>query len=113
MPKRGSGPSLREEMEGDHTPPSALARFERENLPPQILFPPDGAEVWKDQEHTSFVLSAQGRGRLAWYVDGRPLGRNVAGDAVWRPGQEGFYTLSVVDAAGLTAKSQVRVMSPE
>ncbi len=113
MPKRGSGPSLREEVPGDHTPPSALARFERENVPPHILFPPDGAEVWKDQEHTSFVLSAQGRGKLVWYVDGRPLGRNVAGDAVWRPGQEGFYTLSVVDAAGLTAKSQVRVMSPE
>ena len=113
MPKRGSGPTLREEQPGDHMPPSALARFERENAPPHILFPPDGAEVWKDEEHTSFVLSAQGRGRLVWYVDGRPLGRNVAGDAVWRPGQEGFYTLSVVDEAGRAAKSQVRVMSPE
>jgi penicillin-binding protein 1C len=113
MPKRVSGPSLRDEAPGGHTPPSALARFERENLPPHILFPPDGAEVWKDEEHTSYVLSAQGHGQLAWYVDGRPLGRNVAGDAVWRPGLEGFYTLSVVDTAGRTTKSRVRVMSTE
>jgi len=113
MPKRTTGPSLREDQPGQHLPPSALARFERESMPPMIMFPPDGAEVWKDQEHTSFVLSAEGRGRLAWYVDGKPLGRNVAGDAVWRPSLAGFYVLSVVDDAGRTAKSHVRVMSPE
>jgi penicillin-binding protein 1C len=59
------------------------------------------------------VLSAEGHGRLAWYVDGKALGRNVAGDAVWRPGQAGFYELHVVDEAGRTAKSRVRVMSPD
>ncbi len=113
MPKRSNGPSLREDQPGQHLPPSALARFERENAPPMIMFPPDGAEIWKDQEHTSFVLSAEGRGRLTWYVDGKPLGRNVAGDSVWRPSLAGFYVLSVVDEAGRTAKSRVRVLSPE
>jgi penicillin-binding protein 1C len=113
MPKRNAGPSLLEENPDDHLPPSALARFERENVPPQILFPPDGAEVWKDGEHTSFVLVAEGRGHLAWYVDGKPLGRNVAGDTVWRPGVAGFYTVSVVDAGGLTSKARVRIMSPD
>jgi penicillin-binding protein 1C len=113
MPKRNAGPSLLEENPDDHMPPSALARFERENVPPQILFPPDGAEVWKDGEHTSFVLVAEGRGHLAWYVDGKPLGRNVAGDTVWRPGVAGFYTVSVVDAGGLTSKARVRIMSPD
>ena len=112
MPKRGSGPALHEDRPGQHLPPDALARFERENAPPHIMFPPDGAEVWKDAEHVSYVLSAEGQGRLAWYVDGKPLGRNVAGDAVWRPGQAGFYELHVVDEAGRTAKSRVRVMSP-
>jgi penicillin-binding protein 1C len=113
MPKRNAGPSLLEENPDDHLPPSALARFERENVPPQILFPPDGAEVWKDGEHTSFVLVAEGRGHLAWYVDGKPLGRNVAGDTVWRPGVAGFYTVSVVDAGGLTSMARVRIMSPD
>ena len=113
MPKRSTGPSLHQELPGQHLPPDALARFEQENAPPHILFPPDGGEVWKDTEHVSYVLSAEGHGRLTWYVDGRPLGRNVAGDAVWRPGQAGFYELHVVDEAGRTAKSRVRVMSSE
>ena len=112
LPKRSTGPSLREEIAGTHTPPSALARFERQNAPPQIFFPPDGAEVWKDGEHSSFVLSAQGRGKLAWYVDGKPLPHNVAGDTVWRPADVGFYEIQVVDDAGRTTKARVRVMSP-
>ncbi len=111
-PRRSSGPPLREEIAGGHVPPSALARFERQNAPPQILFPPDGAEVWKDEEHTSFVLAAEGRGKLAWYVDGKALARNVAGDSVWRPRDSGFYELFVVDDAGRTAKSRVRIMTP-
>lgn len=113
LPARTSGPSLREEISGKGAPPSALARFERANAPPQIFFPPDGAEVWKDGEHTSFVLSAQGRGTLAWYVDGKPLARNVAGDTVWRPADAGFYVVQVVDEAGRATKARVRVMSPE
>lgn len=111
-PKRSSGPPLREETPGEHVPPSALARFERENAPPQILFPPDGAEVWKDGEHMSFVLSAEGRGKLEWYVDGKPLGRNVAGDTVWRPSDAGFYELHVVDGNGRSSKSHVRIRTP-
>lgn len=112
-PKRSSGPPLREDIPGEHVPPPALARFERENAPPQILFPPDGAEVWKDSEHTSFVLAAEGRGKLEWYVDGKPLARNVAGDAIWRPRDAGFYELNVVDSNGHTTKSRVRIRTPE
>jgi hypothetical protein len=37
----------------------------------------------------------------------------VAGDTVWRPGVAGFYTVSVVDAGGLTSKARVRIMSPD
>jgi penicillin-binding protein 1C len=90
-----------------------LARFERGNAPPHILFPPDGAEVWKDEEHTSFARAAQGNGRLAWYVDGKPLARNVAGDAIWRPREAGFYEVSVVDRSGRAARSRIRVTTPE
>lgn len=112
-PKRSSGPPLREEDPNDRAPPPALARFEHENAPPQILFPPDGAEVWKDAEHTSFVLAAEGRGNLNWYVDGKPLGHNVAGDTVWRPADAGFYELHVVDTKGHTATSRVRIRTPD
>jgi penicillin-binding protein 1C len=112
-PVRPSGPPLREADSPDHAPPAPLARFERENAPPHILFPPHGAEVWSDSEHKSFVLAAEGHGRLAWYVDGKPLSRNVAGDTVWRPAEAGFYNLSVVDPAGRTARSRVRVKTPE
>ena len=112
-PSRPSGPPVREDDPSDHSPPAPLARFERENIPPNILFPPDGAEVWKDDEHTSFVLAAEGHGRLAWYIDGKPLARNVTGDPVWRPNEAGFYELSVVDPNGRTAKSRVRIKTPE
>ncbi|MDR2216441.1 MAG: hypothetical protein LBE59_11465, partial [Nevskiaceae bacterium] len=112
LPSRASGPPLRAEETTDHTPPLPLARFERQNAPPAILFPPDNAEVWKDGEHNSFTLVAEGRGRLTWYVDGKPLARNIAGDAVWQPREVGFYQIAVVDPAGRTARSRVRVMSP-
>jgi penicillin-binding protein 1C len=112
-PVRPSGPPLREGDSPGRTPPAPLVRFERDNTPPHILFPPDGAEVWSDNEHRSFVLAAEGHGRLAWYVDGKPLGRNVAGDTVWRPAVAGFYDLSVVDPAGRAARSRVRVKTPE
>jgi penicillin-binding protein 1C len=112
-PARPSGPPLRDGDSIDHTPPAPLSRFERQSAPPHILFPPNGAEIWKDEEHTSFVLAAEGHGRLAWYVDGRPLVRNVAGDAVWRPREPGFYDLRVVDPKGRTARSRVRIKTPE
>lgn len=111
-PKRSFGPPLREDRSGDRLPPPALARFERENAPPQIMFPPDGAEVWKDREHTSFVLSAQGHGKLTWYVEGKPLSTNIAGDTIWRPQDAGFYELYVVDSNGRTARSHIRIRTP-
>ncbi len=112
-PHRPSGLQLREGDQGDQAPPAPLARFDRENAPPHILFPPDGAEVWKDEEHTDYVLAAEGHGRLAWYVDGKPLRRNVAGDTIWRPVEPGFYDLRVVDPAGRTARARVRIKTPD
>jgi penicillin-binding protein 1C len=111
-PQRGSGPSLRDQETLEKKPPAPLARFERESAPPHILFPPDNAEVWSDHEHRSFVLAAEGHGRLAWYVDGAPLDRNAAGDVVWRPAEAGFYSLTVVDPAGRATRTRVRVRTP-
>jgi penicillin-binding protein 1C len=94
-------------------PPQPLARFGRESASPRVLFPPDGAELWSDQEHRDFVLVAEGRGRLTWYVAGRPVDRNLAGESVWRPLGPGFYTLSVVDSEGRTTTTKVRVETAE
>jgi penicillin-binding protein 1C len=112
-PQRPSALPLREAEDGDHSAPMPMARFERDTAPPNILFPPDGSEVWKDEEHASFVLAAEGHGKLAWYVDGAPLLRNVTGDTVWKPREPGFYDLSVVDLNGRTAKARVRIKTPE
>ncbi|MDZ4762720.1 MAG: penicillin-binding protein 1C [Alphaproteobacteria bacterium] len=112
-PPRSTGPSVQAPASDDHTPPAPLTRFERENAPPHILFPPHNAEVWSDEEHQSFVLAAEGRGRLAWYADGRAVPKNAAGDTVWKPGAPGFYQLSVVDAEGRTASSTVRIKTPD
>jgi penicillin-binding protein 1C len=111
-PSEPSGPALRDGVPQDRPPPQPLARFERENAPPHILFPPHKSEIWADDEHRSFVLAAEGHGKLAWYVDGKPLARNSAGETVWRPREAGFYDVKVVDPNGLTARSQVRIRTP-
>lgn len=111
-PARVSGPTLHAPDDTGRTPPAPMAHFDRDNQPPHILFPPNGAEVWSDDEHRDFILAAEGRGQLTWYADGQPLDRNVAGEPVWRPGAPGFYTLAVVDRDGRTAKARVRIKTP-
>jgi penicillin-binding protein 1C len=108
IPARDNGVTSRS-VGVETAPPAPLRLFEPNSTPPHILFPPDGAEVWTDDEHRDFVLAAEGRGALAWYVEGQPIGRNAAGDVVWRPQTPGFYVLSVVDAEGRTSKTRVRI----
>lgn len=112
-PQRASAPTIEAEDLTDRAPLEALTTFGATAQPPNILFPPDGSEIWYDEDHRSFVLAAEGRGPLAWYVEGDPVRRNSAGDAVWRPEEPGFYALAVVDAAGLTTRTRVRVRSPD
>jgi penicillin-binding protein 1C len=112
-PARASGPALRDEDSIDRRPPAPLARFGRDSMPPHIIFPPHNSEVWTDDEHRSLVLAAEGAGRMSWYVDGAPLQRNAAGDAVWKPGGPGFYSVTVVDPDGRSSGVRVRVRSPE
>ncbi|WP_241094984.1 penicillin-binding protein 1C [Marinicauda algicola] len=92
--------------------PATLAAFNREDAPPQILFPPENAEIWMDSEERGFVLAARGEGELAWYADGRPVARDPGGAPVWSPHGPGFFELTVVDAAGRAARTRVRVRTP-
>lgn len=89
-----------------------LARFERDVRGPEIVFPPDGAEVWSDGPQRSFALSARGAGRLNWYQRGEPLRVDAAGQPLWQPDGPGFYELTVVDEAGRSARTRVRVRTP-
>jgi penicillin-binding protein 1C len=81
---------------------------------PQILFPPDGADVLKPDgpdRDRGFALAAQGgRGPQTWYVEGAPLtAETTSGRVIWRPVQPGFYEVAVVDADGRRAQARVRV----
>jgi penicillin-binding protein 1C len=111
LPASATAPGLRDAAEPEDAP-RPLARLERDSAPPQILFPPHDSEVWFEDRGRGFVLAAEGRGRLSWYVDGAPIPRNVAGDPVWKPGVAGFYEVTVVDDAGRSSRSRVRVLDP-
>ncbi len=89
--------------------PRTLERFTRPDQPPDILFPPEDAELWAEAPGRPFVLSARAGSPVAWYVDGAPAGRNAAGQPVFTPPGEGFYALSAVDAQGREARVRVRV----
>ncbi|RYI13758.1 MAG: penicillin-binding protein 1C, partial [Acetobacteraceae bacterium] len=88
---------------------SRSAVFEAAADAPAVAFPPDGSEV----ELLAAGLKVRVTGGTApftWLADGVPV--IVASDAreamLALPG-EGFVTLSVIDAEGRSARSQVRV----
>ncbi len=89
--------------------PQSLSQFARADQPPDILFPPEDAELWAEAPGRAFVLSARARSPIAWYVDGRAAGANAAGQPVFMPEGPGFYALSAVDAEGRETRVRVRV----
>nr|WP_245749321.1 penicillin-binding protein 1C [Jannaschia pohangensis] len=76
---------------------------------PAIAFPPDGAVVVTGGQ----PLAAQvrdGRPPFTWLADGRPVAVNESGRATLVDvARNGFVTLTVIDAAGRSARTQVRV----
>ena len=89
-----------------------LARFESGTRGPDIVFPPDGAEVWADGPERGFALSARGTGPLRWYQAGLPVETDAGGQYLFRPQGPGFYELTVVDDTGRSARTRVRVRMP-
>jgi penicillin-binding protein 1C len=105
-----------EQQQQQHAPVApALVRFEgaeREDL--SILFPPSGAEVLVlDYGAGSRGLSLSARGGsapLTWYADGvRVANEPTSGRVIWRPPAPGFYDVTVVDAAGQSVSTRVRI----
>jgi len=112
LPYETSGEAISGAEEEADTP-APMAVFEAGDTPPHILFPPDESEIWFDDEHRVFSLSAQSRRSVSWYVDGRLLPAGRTGQVLWRPAGPGFYELQAVDSDGRTAVSRVRVKSPD
>ena len=94
---------------------SALAL--RRNLPPEIVFPPDGGELLMPATiHHAFNVAARGgHGSLTWYVDGKRLDGSDAEIAstteqiLWYPSVPGFYKITVIDEIGQQTDSLVRI----
>ena len=92
-------------------PSNSLARFGDDNAGPEVVFPPDGSELWVDETGQAFAPEARGREPLRWYQQGRALPVDARGVPVWRPGTLGFHELVVVDNQGRVARTRVRIRS--
>ena len=102
------------QADADQSPTASLTSFAPEQTPPEILFPPKGAELWggavNGEPARDFVLAGRGEGELTWYVDGQPCTVDAGGLPVWSPEGPGFYTVTVVDEEGRSARVDVRVI---
>lgn len=101
----------------DDQAPGGLSRVaDATSQGPQILFPPDGAEILATSFGTDargFSLSARTEtGQPNFYIDGQPLKRSE-GKAIWYPAMSGFYKVSAVDSSGRESISNVRILSPD
>ncbi|HVC51462.1 MAG TPA: penicillin-binding protein 1C [Stellaceae bacterium] len=76
---------------------------------PKILYPPNGSTVAWDGGEVP-LEAAGGKGPLRWLVDGRPLSPVPPHhETAWRPAGIGFTRLTVIDAAGRSARAIVRL----
>src|SRR6516164_1300036 len=76
---------------------------------PKIIYPPDGALIeWRGEEVPLEAIG--GKQPLRWLVDGRPLAPGAPRRGIyWQPEGIGFVQFSVIDAAGRSAQSTVRL----
>ena len=101
----------------DEKAPDGLSRVsDITSKGPQILFPPDGAEILANSfgdDARCFSLSARReQGEPDFYIDGQLLRRN-GGKAIWYPATSGFYKVSAVDVMGRESVSNVQVLTPD
>jgi len=88
---------------------SRSAAFEAAADGPAVAFPPDGAEV--ELLPTGLLAKVEGgTAPFTWLADGAPVALSLRDRAVMLPGLgTGFVTLSVIDAAGRSARATVRL----
>ncbi|WP_420430874.1 penicillin-binding protein 1C [Hyphobacterium sp.] len=96
----------------DRDTPQPLQRYRRDPAP-EILFPPDDAEVWMEADGRGYVLAGRGETALSWFVDGEPVALNAAGEPIWQPTGPGFYSVRAVDRTGRATLSRVRIVTSQ
>lgn len=88
---------------------SRNAAFEPEKDAPAVAFPPDGAEVELLPEGL-LVRVRGGKAPFTWLANGVPVAVSLtAPEVMLATLGRGFITLSVIDAEGRSARSQVRL----
>jgi penicillin-binding protein 1C len=88
---------------------SRNAAFEAAADAPAVAFPPDGAEVELLQAGLKVRVQG-GTAPFTWMVDGLPVAvASTSRETMLTIPGTGFVTLSVIDAAGRSARSTVRV----
>ena len=97
-----------------NAPPPNLARMASKPVGLEALrldFPLDGALVLIEIPNSNLPLLVEGGRRpFTWLIDGVPLAIGQASRRVtWRPPGPGFYTISVVDAAGAAVRARIEV----
>lgn len=99
-------------------PPPALARLplSAEAAPdgPRIAFPVPGSTVLLAPGQPLPLRASGGRAPYRWLIDEVPLA--PAGrwrEPSWKPAEDGFAQLRVVDAAGRSAAASIRIERPE
>jgi penicillin-binding protein 1C len=87
--------------------PAAQAKSQPGGL--EIVYPPDGALIeWHGEEVPLETIG--GSQPLLWLADGRPLTQEAPRHGIyWQPESIGFVQLTVIDAAGRSASSTVRL----
>ncbi len=89
--------------------PGPLERVVQDAGGPKILYPPDGATVEWHGEGVP-LEAAGGRAPLRWLADGKPLPQGPPRRMpYWNPSGVGFAQLTVIDAAGRSARATVRL----
>jgi penicillin-binding protein 1C len=79
---------------------------------PSVTFPPDGAQV-ELVDGALLVRVGGGVAPFTWLADGLPVAVSTRSrDTVLDLPGAGFVTLSVIDATGQSARTQVRVLRP-
>jgi penicillin-binding protein 1C len=79
---------------------------------PSVAFPPDGAQV-ELVDGALLVRVGGGKAPFTWLADGRPVAvATRARDTLLNLPGAGFVTLSVIDATGQSARTEVRVLQP-
>ena len=88
---------------------SRSAAFEVAKDAPAVAFPPDGSEVELLPEGL-LVRVRGGTAPFTWMADGVPVAVSLGGRETMLPALgKGFVTLSVIDSAGRSARSKVRL----